>query len=336
MRSRREFITLASAARLRRGRSRRARSSGAMPVIGFLDPTAPDAFAHRLRGFRPGPRKRRRLCRARERGYRISLGRESEYDRAARRWRPIWSRRQVAVIVTPGGKSARLAAKAATTTTPIVFVRRRGPRSKAACLVASLARPGRQPDRNQFSQWLSWPRKRLELRRELVPAATRVAVLVNPAEYRECREQRRETRRRLIRATGLQIQVLNASTSREVNDGLRNSRPATGLMPLFSRSRPLLHHPAHPIGPTWRRAHADPSHRIRGADFAEAGGLMSYGANIADAWRQVGVYTGRILKGAKPAELPVVQSIEVRVGHQRRDRENAWPRCPPNAARSRG
>ena len=110
------------------------------------------------------------------------------------------------------------------------------------------------------------------------------------------------------RAMGLQIQVLNASTSREIDAAFAT----------FARERPdalfvgpdcLLHQPACPIGHTWRRATRSPRH-IRRVDYAEAGGLMSYGTNITDAYRQVGVYAGRILKGAKPADLPVVQSTK--------------------------
>ena len=110
------------------------------------------------------------------------------------------------------------------------------------------------------------------------------------------------------RAMGLQIQVLNASTSREIDAAFATfvrERPDA----LFVGRRRLLHQPACPIGPTWRRATRLPAtYALR--EFAEVGGLMSYGTNIADAFRQVGVYTGRILKGAKPADLPVVQSTK--------------------------
>ena len=148
--------------------------------------------------------------------------------------------------------------------------------------------------------------KRLELLRELVPGAARVAVLVNPTIAANTETVVRDVEA-AARAVGLQIQVLNASTSREIE----------AAFAAFVRERPdalLVSGDAFsPAGAsnssTWRRATRFPrSYASR--QFAEAGGLMSYGSNIADAYRQVGVYTGRILKGAKPADLPVVQATK--------------------------
>jgi ABC-type uncharacterized transport system substrate-binding protein len=207
-------------------------------------------------------------------------------------------RRPVAVLAANG--PAVFATKAATTTIPIVFMVPEDPVKLG--LVGSLARPGGNLTGINFYLG-ELTAKRLELLRELVPGLARVAVLVNPANIAI------ETTLRDVqsagRAIGLQIQVLNASTTREIE----------GVFETLARERP----DAPFVGPdaffTDRRVqlvnlssrHAIPTaYGVR--DFAEAGGLMSYGANLTDTYRQVGAYVGRILKGAKPADLPVVQS----------------------------
>ena len=134
-----------------------------------------------------------------------------------------------------------------------------------------------------------------------------MAVLVNPANAATTETTLRDVEP-AARAMGLQIQVLNASTSREIDAAFATfarERPDA----LFVGGDPFFQQPACPIGPIWRRATRSPRH-MRAVTIAEAGGLMSYGTNIADAFRQVGVYTGRILKGAKPADLPVVQATK--------------------------
>ena len=139
--------------------------------------------------------------------------------------------------------------------------------------------------------------KRLELLRELVPTAARLAVLVNPANVATT-ETTVQAVKTAARAMGLQIQVLNAGTSREIDAAFAafaRERPDA----LFVGTGPSVHRQARPTGPTWRRAIGSPR-SIRCRQFAEVGGLMSYGANLTDAYRQVGVYVGRILKGAKP------------------------------------
>ena len=146
--------------------------------------------------------------------------------------------------------------------------------------------------------------KRLELLRELVPAAARVAVLVNPANAAATETMLRDLEA-AARAMGLQIQVVNASTSREIDAAFATfarERPDALFVagdPFFISRRVQL--------ARWRRATRSPPH-IGSREYAEFGGLMSYGTNHADVLRQVGVYTGRILKGAKPADLPVVQA----------------------------
>ena len=205
------------------------------------------------------------------------------------------------MIAATGGIPSAFAAKAATTTIPVVFVVCEDPVKLG--LVASLARPGgNMTGINFFSGELT--AKRLELLRELVPAATRVAVLVNPANAANTETTLREVEA-AARAIGLQIQVLNASTIREINAAFATfarERPDAlfvGIDPFFNSRRIQLVNLA--------TRHALPA-SFPARDFAEAGGLMSYGANIVDAWRQVGSYAGRILKGARPADLPVVQS----------------------------
>ena len=148
--------------------------------------------------------------------------------------------------------------------------------------------------------------KRLELLRELVPSATRVAVLVNPANAANAETTLRDVEA-AARAIGLQIQVLNASTSREI-DAAFAALCASGPTPSSSAATP-----SSTAGvsnwPILAARHAIPA-TYSAREYAEAGGLMSYGTNLTDAFRQVGVYTGRILKGAKPADLPVVQATK--------------------------
>jgi len=146
--------------------------------------------------------------------------------------------------------------------------------------------------------------KRLELLRELLPKAARVAILVNPASADQTEATLREVEP-AARTMGLQMQVFNANTSREIGaafESMKRERPDALFVapePFFAARRVQLAHLA--------TRYSVPAIYV-GREFAEAGGLMSYGANIADAWRQAGVYTGRILKGTKPADLPVMQA----------------------------
>jgi ABC-type uncharacterized transport system substrate-binding protein len=292
---RREFITLLSGVAAWPLAARGQQP--AMPVIGFLHPTSPDTAADRLRGFRQG---------LKDAGYVEGENVTIEYrwadgqnDRLPALAAEL-ARRRVAVIATIGNVPA-LAVKAATTTIPIVFVVAEDPVMLG--LVASLSRPeGNLTGVSVFNAELT--AKRLELLRELVPAATRVAVLVNPHNARTTAATLRDVEP-AARSMGLQIQVINASTSREINAAFATfvrERPDA----LFVDPDPFL---------TSRRVqlvHLATLHKVPAAypvrDYAEAGGLMSYGSNIRETFRQMGVYTGRILKGAKPADLPVVQS----------------------------
>jgi len=297
---RRQFITLLGGAAVAWPLAARAQQP-AMPVIGFLDPRSLHyTLADQQRAFRQG---------LKDAGYVEGESVVIEY-----RWAegqidrlPALAaelvRRRVAVITTGGGPAAALAAKAATTTIPIVFVVGEDPVKLG--LVASLARPGGNlTGINLVIGELT--AKRLGLLRELVPGAARVAVLVNPANTANAETTLRDVEP-AARAMGLQIQILKASTSREIEAAFATfvgERPDALFVGndafLISRRVQLVH---------LATRHAIPA-TYTARDFAEVGGLMSYGSNITDAYRQFGVYAGRILKGAKPAELPVVQSTK--------------------------
>jgi putative ABC transport system substrate-binding protein len=206
----------------------------------------------------------------------------------------------VTVIATPSGAVVALAAKAATATIPIVFGVNDDPAKLG--LVASLARPGGNlTGVNYFSAEIV--AKRLGLLHELVPKAIRMAVLVNPANATTNEITLRDVRE-AARTLGLQIQVLNATTSREIDAAfatLERDRPdALFVAPdTFFGSRRVQ------FATLAARDRIPASYANR--DFVAAGGLVSYGTDVAERYRQVGVYTGSILKGTKPADLPVVQ-----------------------------
>ena len=294
---RREFILALSGAAVAWPLPARAQQP-AMPVIGLLDSRSPDGMTDRLRAFREGLKDSGYVERENVAiEYRWA---ENQLDRLPELAAEL-VRRQVAVIAATSTNPA-FAAKAATTTTPIVFVVGEDPVRLG--LVASLARPGGNlTGINILSGELT--AKRLNLLREMVPGAARIAVLVNPANVMT--ENALRDVAAAARVMGLQIQVLNASTSREIDAAFATfvrERPDAvfvGLDVFFISRRAQLVNLA--------SRHALPAtYHLR--EFAEAGGLMSYGTNIVDTFRQAGVYAGRILKGAKPADLPVVQSTK--------------------------
>jgi putative ABC transport system substrate-binding protein len=214
-----------------------------------------------------------------------------------------FARRRVAVIATPGSRPATLAAKAVTATIPIVFGVGEDPVKLG--LVASLARPGGNATGiNYFVNEVV--AKRLGLLHELIPGAVRIAVLVNPANASNAESTLREISE-AAGAIGLQIRVLKAGTSREIEAAfatlVRERADALFVAPdgVFYNRRVQLAALA-------ARNSIPAAYSSR--DYAEAGGLMSYGTDLADMYRSVGDYTGRILKGAKPADLPVVQSTK--------------------------
>ena len=294
---RREFIRLLGGTAAAWPLAARAQQP-ALPVIGFLHPSSPEPSADRPRAFRQG---------LKEAGFVEGENVAIEYrwaDNQNDRLPALAAelvRREVAVIAAVGGNTSVFAAKAATTTVPIVFDVGEDPVRLG--LVASLARPGGNlTGINFFTAELA--AKRLELLRELVPGAIRIAVLVDPAGPTTTESTLRDIEA-AARAMRLQIQILNASTSREIEAafasfaGERPDALFVGISPFFIVRRVQLAQLA--------ARHAIPA-IYQDRLHAEVGGLMSYGASLTDAYRQVGVYTGRILKGAKPADLPVVQS----------------------------
>jgi ABC-type uncharacterized transport system substrate-binding protein len=291
---RRQFITLLGSAAAWPLAARAQQP--AMPVIGLLNPTSPDTIADRLRGFRQGLKDTSYV-----EGDNVTIvyrWAEGQNDRLPELAADL-VRRQVAMIAAFA--SAALAAKAATTTIPIVFVVPEDPVRLG--LVTSIARPGGNlTGINIFSGELA--AKRLELLRELVPAATRVAVLVNPADAAGAETMVRDVAP-AARALGLQIQVFNASTSREI-DAAFEAFGRERLDALFVGSDPFFTSRRVQLANLASRQMVPMTSSTR--EIAEVGGLMSYGSNIPDVWRQAGTYTGRILKGAKPADLPVVQA----------------------------
>jgi putative ABC transport system substrate-binding protein len=295
---RREFISLLGGAAAAWPLAARAQQP-AMPVIGFLDPRSPGTTEYLLRAVHQG---------LKDSGYvdgenvtftyRFADG---QFDRLPELAAELVRLRVAAISAS--GIVAAFAAKAATTTIPIVFGVAEDPVRLG--LVASLARPGGNLTGINFltSELVA---KRLELLRELLPATTRVAVLVNPTNATSTETTLRDVET-AARAMGLQIQVLNASTSHEINVAFATfvrERPNAlfvGLDPFLTSRRVQL--------ATLATRHVVPM-TSGTREIVEAGGLMSYGANIADAFRQMGVNVGRILKGAKPADLPVVQATK--------------------------
>ncbi len=296
---RREFITLLGGAAAAWPIAPRAQQAG-MPVIGLLHPTSLEAFFDRLRGFRQGLKDIGYV-----EGENVTIEyrwAEGQYDRLPELAAEL-VRRRVAVIVATGGPPAAFAAKAATTTIPIVFLVGDDPVKLG--LVASLARPGGNVTGINFFA-VELAAKRLELLRELVPGVTRIAVLVNPASAEVTESTLRDVET-AARAIAPQMQIFNVTSSREIDAAfatLVRERVDTVFVSsgsFFTDRRVQL--------VLLATRHAIPAiYPFR--DFAEAGGLMSYGASLTDAYRQVGVYVGRILKGAKPADLPVAQSTK--------------------------
>jgi putative ABC transport system substrate-binding protein len=267
----------------------------AMPVIG-LSSTSPDNLADRLRAFRRGLAETGHV-----EGQNVAMeyrSAEGQLDRLPALAADL-VRRQVSVIAVPGSAAAALAAKAATTTIPIAFGVPEDP------VKVGLARPGGNATGiNFFTAEVT--AKRLGVLRELVPAARRVAVLVNPANVGRGPSTRGDIES-AARVLGLQIQFYDATTSKEIDAAYAT----------LVRERPDALFVAADVFFTSRRVqltalatrHALPAaYSVR--EFVEVGGLMSYGTSIADMYREVGVYSGRMLKGEKPADLPVVQATK--------------------------
>jgi putative tryptophan/tyrosine transport system substrate-binding protein len=267
-----------------------------MPVIGFLDSRSPDAMVGRLRAFHQGLKETGYI-----EGENVAIvyrWAEDQNDRLPNMADDL-AQRRVAVIVT-SGISAISAAKAASSTIPIVFVLGEDPVRLG--LVVSLARPGGNLTGINFLSAELVP-KRLELLRELVPGLARVAVLLNPAEASRAESSLRDVEA-AARNMALKIQILKANTSREIDDAfgaIVRERPDA----LFVTTTTFLSVRMVQLALLAAFHRLPSSYDLR--EFPEAGGLMSYGPSIAEVYRETGVYAGRILKGAKTADLPVAQ-----------------------------
>jgi putative ABC transport system substrate-binding protein len=293
---RREFITLLGSMASTWPFAARAQQR-ALPVIGFLSSTSPQVYAPRLRAFALG---------LKEEGYI-----EGQNVAIEDRWAgdhedqlPMLAvelvHRQVTVIVA-GGSPASVAAKAATATIPIVFETATDPVTLG--LVASLNRPGGNLT-GVTNLNVEVGQKRLQLLRELLPAATNIAVLVNPSAPAVTEQFIRDLQAAAA-PLGMQLHVLQASTDRDLDKvfaALRADALVIGPYLFFNSRKEQL-------GALSLR-HAVPA-IFTYRQFVAAGGLMSYGANEAESYRLVGIYTGKILKGAKPGDLPVQRSTKV-------------------------
>src|SRR5262245_26665079 len=296
---RREFITLLGGAAVAWPLAARAQQQAKLPTIGLWGPSTLSAASQRVARF---------VQRLRELGwiegrtvtieYRWAEGRNERAAEIAAEF----VRLKIDVIVAQGTPSV-IAAKQATSVIPIVFAAVGDPVDSG--LVASLSRPGGNVT-GLSTQQTDTATKRIELFREMLPAAVPVAVLANPANATSMQTTLREVEA-AGRAMGLQTQVFNAATSREID----------AAFAAFARERPdalFVAQDAFFNGrrlqlANWAARHALPM-TSGSRDICEVGGLMSYGTNIVDTYRQQGVYTGRILKGAKPADLPVEQSAK--------------------------
>ena len=295
---RREFITLVGVAAAAWPLAGYAQQP-AMPVVGFLFPSSPELSTGIVAAFRKGLGET-----GFAEGRNVAIEFRFGYNENARlpELADDLVRRRVAVIATPGSTAAALAAKAATSTIPIIFSI--GPDPVEIGLVASFNRPGGNV--TGFSSLnAELGAKRLELLHQLLPSAERFGILVNPSNRNS------EPLTRDVQATGSaigrQIEIFTASTIREIDAAfanlLRNRVDALLVSPdpfLDSRRVHLVTLAAHHRLPT--------IYPFR--EHVEIGGLMSYGSSAADRDRQVGIYTGRILKGEKPVDLPVMQAAK--------------------------
>ena len=294
---RRQFITLLGSAV---AWPRPARAQQPMPVIGFLENKSPTDTEQNVAAFRQGLNEVAFI-----EGQNVTIEyrwAENHYDRLPALAADL-IQRKVAVIATNGTASA-LAAKAATTTIPIVF--NTGLDPVAVGLVASFNRPGGNVT-GITSLNAEVASKRLEMLHEVVPKATAIALLVNPTSPQLALADTTEMQA-AARILGLQLLVFNASTNREI-DAVFATLAQQSIGALVMSTDPFFASRSEQLAALVVR-HALPTvsaHR----EFTVAGGLFSYGTSISDIYRQLGIYTGKILKGEKPAELPVFQSTKI-------------------------
>jgi putative ABC transport system substrate-binding protein len=300
MMSRRDFITLLGGAAAAWPLAARAQQQAAMPIVGLVSGRAAQDAVRNVAAFRSG---------LNETGYVENQNVMVEYHWLEGQYNRLPSliddlvRRRVAVIATPASRLGAQAAKAATSTIPIVFAVGDDPVKLG--LVASLARPGGNATGvNNFATEVV--AKRLGLLHDLLPKAVRIAVLVNPANT-PVTEATLQDIPEAASTLGLQIRVLNASTSREIEAAFTTlgRDPADAL--LVSSDGFFVSRRVQFVVLAVR--HAIPA-IYASREYPEVGGLMSYGTDTLDYFRQVGIYTGQILKGAKPSDLPVVQSTK--------------------------
>ena len=296
---RREFITLLSGAAAAWPLAARAQQPS-MPVIGFLNSASPEPYARMVAAFRQG---------LNEKGYVAGQSVAIEYRWAEGRYDRVPEmagelvRRQVAVIAATG-TPAMLAAKAATTAIPIVFTTGTDPMQLG--VVTSLNRPGGNVT-GVTTLSVEVAPKRLELARELIPGTSTVAVLINRTNPET------ETELRVMQtaasALGLQLHVLDASTEHDFDTIFAALHQTPARVLVIAGADPFLISRSEQLAELTVR-HAVPA-IFQFREFVAAGGLISYGGSVTDAYRQAGIYAGRILKGEKPGELPVQQATKV-------------------------
>jgi putative ABC transport system substrate-binding protein len=295
---RRDFIALLGGAAVAWPHAARAQAP-AMPVIGFLNSALPGAWQPFVDAFRQGLKDS-----GFEEGRNVAIEyrwAEGHYDRLPALAAELVNRK-VAVLVSTGGIAPAMAAKAATTTTPIILTIGGDPVKLG--LVASLNRPGGNiTGVNLFIPQMEG--KRMGLLRELVPTATLIAVLLNPKNPPAANQLR--DAQEAARATGQQIHILHATNESELEEAfatavqVRAAALQVAADPYFNsqRNRIIALAARHRLPAIYEQR-----------EHALAGGLMSYGTSLTDGYRQTGVYTARILKGEKPADLPVMQSTK--------------------------
>jgi putative ABC transport system substrate-binding protein len=277
-----------------------ARAQQPMPVVAFVGVGSADAMAARVLAFRKG---------LSETGYVEGQNVAIEYRWLAGQYDRLTAmlddlvRRRVAAIAVPGNTPAVLAAKAATDTIPIVFGVAENPVELG--LVASLAHPGGNATGINFFA-LETNAKRLQLMRELLPKAARIAALVNPANVRGT-EATSKSLGEAARTLGMDVVFFKASTAGEI-DAAFTAVARERADALFIAAEGFFFSRAVQLATLAARDRLPASYAAR--EMVQAGLLMSYGTNINDMARQIGIYTGSILKGAKPADLPVTQATK--------------------------